>query len=344
MSFPTNIYEIIFYMKIRIIITLLSLFVVSHELVFGQPLQFSISNITCNGQCDGLININLASPVNCGNGPYQYEIVGPSPSPVTITSPVTLATSYTFGNLCFGNYNVNILVNGEICDWATLTVTQPNPLEASAVITSPIICNGGNGVVTVIATGGTAPYSGMGNFNFTAGSYTLTVTDVNGCTSSSSVTITEPLPISLTGSVNANTIDISVSGGTPVYSFSWIGVNGFGSNSEDISDLASGTYTVTVTDANGCTSTESFTVDNVGLEQQQSIELQVFPNPAQDLVSIRSSSANIGNRYRMLDCYGRNVLEGTLTSQENNINIQTLANGVYHLQLGANTVSFVISH
>jgi hypothetical protein len=327
-------------MKIRIIITLLSLFVISHELVFGQPLQFSISNITCNGLCDGSMSINQLIPVNCGNGPFQYEIVGPSPSPVTITSPVTLATSYTFGNLCFGNYNVNILVNGEICDWATLTVTQPNPLEASAVIASPIICNGGNGVVTVIATGGTAPYSGMGNFNFTAGSYTLTVTDVNGCTSSSSVTITEPLPISLTGSVTANAIDISVSGGTVPYVFQWSN----GEITEDLSNLSAGTYSVTVTDLNGCTSTESFTVDNAGLEQQDFNEFQVFPNPAQDLVSIRSSSANIGNTYRMLDCYGRNVLEGKLTSQENNINIQTLANGVYHLQLGANTVSFVVSH
>ncbi|MCF8269637.1 MAG: T9SS type A sorting domain-containing protein [Crocinitomicaceae bacterium] len=327
-------------MKIRIIVTLLSLFVVSHEVVLGQPLQFSISNITCNGQCDGLININLASQVNCGNGPYQYQIIGPSPSLATTTSPVTSVTSYTFGNLCFGNYNVNILVNGEICDWATLTVTQPPSLESAAVLSSPIICNGGTGVVTVVATGGTPPYTGLGNFNFTAGSYSLTITDANGCTSSSSVTIIEPLPILLTGSINANAIDISVSGGTAPYVFLWSN----GATTEDLTNLSAGTYTVTVTDDNGCTSTESFTVDNAGLEQQESIELQVFPNPAQDLVSIRSSSAGAGNTYCILDCYGRNVLEGTLTSQENNINIQTLANGVYHLQLGANTVSFVVSH
>lgn len=327
-------------MKIRIIITLLSLFVVSHEVVFGQPLQFSGSNITCNGQCDGLININLASQANCGNGPYQYQIIGPTPSLATTTSPVTSATSYTFGNLCSGNYNFNILVNGEICDWAPLTVTQPPSLESAAVLASPIICNGGNGVVTVSATGGTAPYLGTGNFNFTAGSYTLTVTDVNGCTSSSSVTLTEPSQIAINGSITANAIDISVSGGTVPYVFQWSN----GEITEDLSNLSAGTYSVTVTDLNGCTSNASFTVDNAGLEQQESIELQVFPNPAQDLVSIRSSSAGIGNTYRMLDCYGRNVLEGKLSSQENNINIQTLANGLYHLQLGANTVSFVVSH
>jgi hypothetical protein len=85
-------------------------------------------------------------------------------------------------------------------------------------------------------------------------------------------------------------------------------------------------------------------VNNVGLEQQESIELQVFPNPAQDLVSIRSSSAGVGNTYCILDCYGRNVLEGKLTSQDYIIDVQTLANGLYHLQLGANTVSFVVSH
>jgi hypothetical protein len=101
---------------------------------------------------------------------------------------------------------------------------------------------------------------------------------------------------------------------------------------------------VFVTDANGCQSNASFTVDNVGLEQQESIELQVFPNPAQDLVSIRSSSAGVGNTYRMLDCYGRNVLEGKLTSQETIINIQTLANGIYHVKCGSETRALVISH
>ena len=131
-----------------------------------------------------------------------------------------------------------------------------------------------------------------------------------------------------------------MSGGTAPYVFLWSN----GATTEDLFNLSAGTYTVTVTDANGCTSDTSFTVDNASLEINQSIEFQVFPNPAQDLVSIRSSSAGVGNTYCILDCYGRNVLEGTLTSQENNINIQTLANGLYHVKCGSETRALVISH
>gem|GEM_PF-4007250 len=498
-------------MKIRIIVTLLSLFVISHELVFGQPLQVSISNITCNGQCDGLININLASPVNCGNGPYQYQLVSAAGS---ITSPLTSNTSFVFNNLNAGFYNVNILVNGQPCENVQCVISEPNPISIMGAIANVLCCGAAEGSISTITSGGTSPYSyfwttnngniyagqnSLQNINLLiAGSYHLQVTDANGCSDTATFTITEdcftptldsvvntpceggsvfftfnggtgpytsylssngnfnnslgseleeqmsvnglisgvyilnltdatgcsnsqifaissPTPISaqtnlsspncsgdmngminqtltggsgplsyvwangettedimnvgagiysvtitdslgciilysytltepsqivINGSVNGNNIDISVSGGTPGHTFSWSN----GGTTEDLSNLSSGTYSVLVTDANGCTSTESFTVDNAGLEQQESIELQVFPNPAQGVVTIISSSAGIGNTYRVLDCYGRNVLEGKLTSQENNINIQTLANGLYHLQLGANTVTFVVSH
>jgi len=202
-----------------------------------------------------------------------------------------------------------------------IMVTQPNPLVATASIISAIDCNGGQAIVSVIPSGGTPSYTGIGNFNVSAGTYPYTITDTNGCTAMTVATITQPSALLLTGSVNGNNIDISVSGGTAPYVYSWSNV----ASTEDLTNLSSGTYTVTVTDANGCTSTESFTVENAGLEQQDYNEFQVFPNPAQDFISIRSSSAGVGNTYRMLDCYGRNVLEGKLTSQETIINIQTLA-------------------
>ena len=346
-------------MKIRIIITLLSLFIISQEVVLGQSLQFSISNTTCNGQCNGLINISLASPVNCGNGPYQYEIVGPSPSPVTITSPVTSATYFSFLNLCAGYYTLNILVNGNICESAGFNISEPTSLTPTVAVAQVPCFGSATGGATITATGGTAPYvvswSGTvgipastinasgGSYTITnlpAGTYTVTVTDGNNCSWNSNVTIVESTPIAVSGIVSNNSIDITVSGGTPGYTFLWSN----GAITEDLSNLSSGTYSVIVSDANGCTSTESFTVDNVGLEQQHSIELQVFPNPAQEMVTILNSSAGIGNTYRISDCYGRNVAEGKLQTAETTFSIQALANGIYHLQLGANTVSFVVSH
>ena len=144
----------------------------------------------------------------------------------------------------------------------------------------------------------------------------------------------------LTGSVNGNNVDISVSGGTVPYNYSWSS----GDVTQDLANVSSGTYSVTVTDAFNCSISDTFTVDNAGLEQQQSIELQVFPNPAQEMVTIHSSSAGIGNTYRILDCYGRNVAEGKLQTAETTFSIQALANGVYHVKCGTQRVQFIVAH
>jgi hypothetical protein len=497
-------------MKIQIIITLLSLFVISQEVVLSQSLQFSISNITCNGQCNGSMSINQIFPINCGNGPYQYEIVAPILG--TITSPVTSATSYTFPNLCAGNYTLNILVNGTICESAGFNISQPNPISIAGAVNNVQCCGAANGAVVIAVSGGTAPYyfqwNGSNNFSSTSqniaqlptGQYSVQVTDANGCSDTVTYTITEPdcftpsldsvvntpcqggsvfytfnggtgpyyselylnglvcnslgseeeeqlsvnglisglyvlnltdatgcsnfqqfninspTPISaqtnlsspncsgdmngminltLTGgsgtltyvwingettediinigagiysvtitdslgciilysytltepsqivincSINGNAIDITVSGGTPGYTFSWSN----GATTEDLSNLSSGTYSVIVTDANGCTSTQSFTVDNVGLEQQQSVELQVFPNPTNDELTIRGSVNSLGHHsYVIQDSYGRKVLEGSFEDNEENLSVAHLAPGLYQLHVGVKTISFVVIH
>jgi len=274
--------------------------------------------------------VSTAIPCSGGQGVVTVSAVGGTPAYSGTGSFTVSAGTHTF-----------TVTDGNGCtDSVMIMVTQPNPLVATASIISAIDCNGGQAIVSVIPSGGTPSYTGIGNFNVSAGTYPYTITDTNGCTAMTVATITQPSALLLTGSVNGNNIDISVSGGTAPYVYSWSNV----ASTEDLTNLSSGTYTVTVTDANGCTSTESFTVENAGLEQQDYNEFQVFPNPAQDFISIRSSSAGVGNTYRMLDCYGRNVLEGKLTSQETIINIQTLANGIYHVKCGSETRALVISH
>src|SRR6185295_9201385 len=88
-----------------------------------------------------------------------------------------------------------------------------------------IACSGGSTTVTVSASGGTPPYSGTGSFTRTAGSYSFTVTDNNGCTAATSVTIKEPTALtasSRSGNLacpgGSTTVTVSASGGTPPYS------------------------------------------------------------------------------------------------------------------------------
>ena len=170
--------------------------------------------------------------------------------------------------------------------------------EFPAVLVSPtgqdISCNGGasDGSAMANASGGTPGFSYLwSNGDTTAttssslsvGTYTVIVTDSNGCTVTDSVTIGEPLALSLSATStdellgNDGTIDLTVSGGTAGYTYVW-SPSGSG---EDPTGLAAGTYMVTVTDANGCTDTLSVTVGSqVGISEfGKDAIMNIYPNP-----------------------------------------------------------------
>ena len=112
-----------------------------------------------------------------------------------------------------------------------------------------------------------------------AGTYSVTVTDANGCSTTTSITLTEPAllvsgatsPTFIGGNnISCNgladgSIDLTVTGGNTAYAFSWTGPNSFTANTEDLNGLGAGTYSVTVTDANGCSTTTSITLTEPAL-------------------------------------------------------------------------------
>jgi gliding motility-associated-like protein len=144
----------------------------------------------------------------------------------------------------------------------TITVTTSNVTN--------VLCNGGNnGSATTSASGGSGTYTytwtpgnltGSSQSNLSANTYTITATDQNGCTGTTTLTITQPsaLTASITSTTpadcgqNNGSATVSASGGTPGYTYSW---SPSGGNSSTGTALASGTYTVTVTDNNNCTTT-----------------------------------------------------------------------------------------
>ena len=133
---------------------------------------------------------------------------------------------------------------------------------------------------------------------------------------------------------NDGTIDLTVSGGSPAYTFDWDN-DGTGDNddTEDLSGLVAGTYNVIVTDANGCSAAQSVTIGSqVGVEELSNFEVSVSPNPATEIVTINIDGAF---NYVLTDLNGSEILKGNGTDATE-VNISSLSEGVYLLTVEMN--------
>lgn len=202
------------------------------------------------------------------------------------TTTLTVAASGGFGSYSYswntgatgssivigaGNYCATVTDGGGCTTSACVTVTE-NPALIVNVPTPSVVCNGSTATVTAFANGGQPPYSylwsnGQATQSITAlaGNYTVTVSDAIGCSTSATVTITQATPLNLTMTStpvgcfggNNGTATANVSGGTPGYYYSWAP---YGGSSATASNLMTGTFTVTITDAIGCSQSSPVTV------------------------------------------------------------------------------------
>lgn len=228
-------------------------------------------------------------------------------------------------------------------------IDQCSSLLAAAAATDAT-CNGAmDGTATATATGGLAPYTYMwdaaaGNqttataTGLAAGSYDVTVTDANGCTTTETVVVTEPTAVSATMSStdetaagNDGTATATAAGGTSPYTYSWDN----GGTTSMISGLAAGTYVVTITDANGCTYMDSVVVNSaaVGINELTASSVSMYPNPVSDVltITVENNQSLIAELY---DINGKlisaNSVNGTAV-----ISVSNLDKGVYFIQFVA---------
>jgi hypothetical protein len=233
-------------------------FVVAPPLVLGT----SQTNLSCSNGSNGSATVNISG----GIPPYQIS---------WNTSPVQTTTTAT--GLSIGTYTVTVTDALNQLQMASVTLTGPAPLVTSGSQVN-VLCNGGNnGSATVGVSGGVGPYELSWNTTpgqttttatgLIAGSYTVTITDANLCTVTRTFSISQPPALAISAGSSTppscaggsdGTATVSVSGGAGPYQLSW--------NTTPVqttataTGLSSGPYTVSVTDANLCTTTRNVTV------------------------------------------------------------------------------------
>ncbi|WP_272023594.1 beta strand repeat-containing protein, partial [Olleya namhaensis] len=225
------------------------------------------------------------------NGTVDYDAIPTAPT-LTATdncgdADVTFSETTT-GDICTGTITITRTWTAtDECNLTTehiqtLTVTQP-VLGATIATVTNVLCNSeATGSIDITVTGGTAPYTYVWNdvsnstsqdlSNVLAGAYNVTITDDNGCTTSVGATISEPSsPLSLNitkvdattaqGCANGQATAI-VSGGTANYTYLWSASAG-SATTASVTGLSDGTHSVTVSDANNCTITQSIVIECV---------------------------------------------------------------------------------
>ncbi|MGF1564708.1 MAG: gliding motility-associated C-terminal domain-containing protein [Flavobacteriales bacterium] len=246
-----------------------------------------VDDISCNGATDGTITVTVSG----GAEPYTLAWTGPHGAS---NDPV-------INNVGAGTYILTVTDDNGCEEQLTVNVDEPQAIVILPITTEPSCGGLDDGAIALTLSGGTAPYTVAltGPNGFTAnteditglfaGTYSATVTDFNGCEAFLDVEVTEPVPVAADATIvdilcnggTTGSIAILPSGGTPNYTFAWTGPNGFTANGNPLINAGAGSYTLTLTDANGCELVESY-----GILQPDAIDVTI------DLVPITCNGAD----------------------------------------------------
>ncbi|MCB9189687.1 MAG: gliding motility-associated C-terminal domain-containing protein [Flavobacteriales bacterium] len=299
------------------------------NLTILEPMQVTGNiigqNITCFNACNG----QATATGDVGNAPFSF----------VWDAGTGNQTGSVAQNLCPGTYEVTITDDDGCVGTETVTITEPTLLTSSISQSGNITCNGFcDGFAQGSAAGGTAPYqyswsnSGGGNqlaTNLCAGAYTMTVTDDNGCTTTSNITLTQPQALSASATTTNlscfqscdGSASVSVSGGVTPYAYQWN--NSTFATTSSFANECAGTYTVQVTDDNGC----------------QLSETVIITQPTDISISANITNSNCGQDNGQV-CANVNGGTSPYSYQWNDPNTQT---GACALNLFAGCYTFTVT-
>ncbi|MDW8273597.1 MAG: GEVED domain-containing protein [Chitinophagales bacterium] len=311
----------------------------------GQPAPINITitkqNVTCHNGNNGSITANVTG----GTGAYTYN-----------WSNGASNTSNTITQLNADVYSLTVTdANGCIATISD-TILQPPAIQISSSKTNVACFGGSTGSINITVSGGTPQYTYLWSNNattqnvsgLTAGVYTVTVRDANGCTATKNDTIRQPsAPLSATSTSTdqigntSGSITVTVSGGTPGYQYNWSN----GATTKDITANA-GIYTVTITDANNCTVVLRDTINFISGTIEISdagLVIKAYPNPVSEVLHVMVDTKETSEvTLEMSDALGRLILrdEKPANSQEIiRLNVAMLPAGLYSLKINVGNKS-----
>ncbi|GEM_PF-1602951 len=263
-----------------------------------------VTNVLCFGDNTGSILVNASG----GTGELMYSLDGENFQPGNL-----------FEGLYAGTYTVYVMDEVGCMVSTEVEVSEPSELNLILNWTHVTCCDLNDGTITGIITGGVGPYStclltgcdvdpldgdfdplksqGFHHFMLAAGDYTVTVTDQNGCMISVCVTIEQPEPleaeivVEFNKDVDAMEATVHATGGTGNYSYLWSN----GNTTQTVAGLASGSYSVSVTDENHCEvlafvdipdTDDTILTDGDKLSSGENLVINAYPNPFSDFAII----------------------------------------------------------
>jgi len=275
------------------------------------PAPTLVLNSSTNVTCFGLNNGTAVLGISGGTTPYSSQ---------TWLMPITLIPNANqAGTGLWPGNNVFQIVDAAGCTSSiTVPITEPTQLVSAINGLVDVDCNGNNnGTATMLVNGGTSPYNYLWTdpalqtnptaSNLAAGTYNCNVTDANGCATSQTIVIDEPLPLAVTVNsithidcfgANNGSLSVTPFGGTPAYTYAWTPSVGAG---PVITNLAPGAYSLLLTDNKGCTTTY---VNTITQPSAFNVVTTVMPSTCSDpnaSISLLVSGASAPYSYQWND-------------------------------------------
>ena len=283
----------------------------------------TLNMVTCNGATDGSIDLDVSAAL----APHTFDWSnGVSQAYNSNLSPATYEVTVTDARPCTSTL--------------AFFITEPELLVSNYTLESVSCAGLTDGQINAIATGGNGGYTyqigpeanASGHFNnLSAGSYVLMVTDSLGCAAQNqTMLISEPnvlaLALSATIASGPGALDgtamATVSGGTAPYQYTW---SGAAAQTDSMAVyLDGGWYTVVVTDANGCSVSDSVYVDVLSLNTTSEQLLEIYPNPSNGLFQLSQEVEKLD----VFDLQGRLIIQFAAAQE---VDLRHLATGTYQL-------------